>query len=257
MITKFRINSLSLLLILSGFLSSQTLFSQQVSCDTITNLSNPNCKEAVYKTPNGKFYKVKFVDDPFDNVQAENVLAISNCLDSTFAGTARKAAKTSIVNAKIEDFATVSAHLKALAKDAIVRAKLTSSSLRIAEEKHYVRLLKDTYLYAFKKESDNDYHVIIGDNKNVKKATFFNVEISGLSNANVKTFTAVRAAFEKQFVRVCSSGYVIFAQNPIKIQIEGSTFFDVDHKPGQIGPVGFQPATNWEIHPISKITFLQ
>lgn len=204
MITKIFIQPLSLLLILLGFLSSQTLLSQQISCDTITNLSNPNCKEAVYKSPNGKFYKVK-----------------------------------------------------ALAKDAIVRAKLTSSSPRIAEEKHYVRLLKDTYLYAFKKESDNDYHVIIGDNKNVKKATFFNVEISGLPNSNNKTFTAVRAAFEKQFVQVCSSGYVIFAQNPIKIQIEGSTFFDVDHKPGQIGPVGFQPTTNWEIHPISKITFLQ
>ena len=257
MMTKFRINSLNLLLTLLGFLSSQTLFSQQVSCDTITNLSNPNCKEAVYKTPNGKFYKVKFVDDPFDNAASEDVMKVANCLDSTFAGTARKAAKTSIVNAKIEDFATVSALLKALAKDATVRAKLTSSSPRIAEEKHYVRLLKDTYLYAFKKEGDNDYHLIIGDHKDRKKATFFNVEISGLPNSNNKTFTTVRATFEKQFVQVCSSGYVVFAQNPIKIQIEGSTFFDVDHKPGQIGPVGFQPATNWEIHPISKITFLQ
>jgi hypothetical protein len=120
-----------------------------------------------------------------------------------------------------------------------------------------VRLLKDTYLYAFKKESDNDYHVIIGDNIDPKKATYFNAEVSGLPVPVDKRFQTVRAAFEKQFVQVCNSNYAIFSANPIKITIEGSIFFDVDHKPGQIGPAGFQPLTTWEIHPISKITFLK
>lgn len=246
---------LNLILILLGILVIQTLFSQAVKWDTITNLSNPNYKQAVYKSPDGKFYKIKFADDPFNDARPEDIITSANCLDSTFAGTARKIAKTSVVKAPIEDFATVSALLKALASDAVVRPKLKSNSLRIAEEKHYVRLMKDTYLYAFKKESDNDYHLIIGDHKDRRKATFFNIEISGL--ATDKTFSVVRAVFEKRFIQVCSMGYIAFAQNPIKIQVEGSTFFDVDHKPGQIGPAGFQPATNWEIHPISKITFLQ
>jgi hypothetical protein len=254
--TKNLLRPLSFLLFFCGFLSTKSLFSQTIKRDTITDLSNPRFKNAVYKAPNGKFYKVEFSDDPFDNVQSEDILVAANCLDSAFAGTARKGAKTSEVVAKVEDFASVSALLKTLVKDAVVRAKLKSNSPRIAEEKHYVRLTKDTYLFAFKKESDNDYHVIIGDNKDSKKATLFNVEISGLAASKNKNFTAVRTAFEKQFVQVCSSSYVIFAQNPIKISIEGSTFFDVDHKPGQIGPIGFQPATNWEIHPISKIKFL-
>ncbi len=254
MTTKFFFNAVKYALIFTVLCSSQSVFSQKIRLDTLTDLSNPASKEAIYKTPQGALYKVKFVNDPFE-VVTENAVTI-NCADSTFAGQARKGAKTSVVKATTEDFATVSALINGLAKDAVVRSKLTSRSARIAEENRYVRLVKDTYLFALKKESDNDYHVIIGDNKNPKKATFFNVEVSGLAASN-KQIAAVRKAFEQQFVNLCSSSYVLFAANPIKIQIEGSVFFDVDHKPGQIGPAGFQPATSWEIHPISKIAFLK
>lgn len=254
MTTKLFFDAVKYALIFTVLCISQTVFSQKIRLDTLTDLSNPTSKEAIYKTPQGTLYKIKFVNDPFE-VVTENALNV-NCTDSIFAGQARKGAKTSVVKATIEDFATISALLNALAKDAIVRPKLTSRSARISEENRYVRLLKDTYLFALKKESDNDYHVIIGDNKNAQKATFFNVEVSGLSASN-KQLAAVRKAFEQQFVNLCSSSYVLFAANPIKIQIEGSAFFDVDHKPGQIGPTGFQPATSWEIHPISKIVFLK
>ena len=253
--TKSYASGLKIALAFFGLWVNQTAFSQKVHLDTLTQLNNPSTKEAVYQTPEGYLYKVKFMNDPFSEVATEGILS-NNCADSTFAGQARKGAKTSIVGTKTEDFATVSALLNALAKDAVVRSKLTSRSARIAEENHNVRFLKDTYLFAFKKESDNDYHIIIGDNKSAKKATLLNVEVSGLSGSN-KQISNVRKAFERQFVNVCSSSYMVFAANPIKIQIEGSTFFDVDHKPGQIGPVGFQPKTSWEIHPISKIVFLK
>ncbi len=255
MITKLSLNCMKGVLFFTGLFIMQNAFSQKNRLDTLTDLNNPTCIEGVYKMPDGKYYKVKFVNDPFNELGTEGILT-ANCADSTFAGQARKGAKTSVVVAKTEDFNTVSALFKALAKDAVVRPKLTSRSSRIAEENHNVRFLKDTYLFAFKKENDNDYHVIIGDNINPKKATFLNIEVSGLSGSN-KQITAVRRAFEKQFVNVCSSSYIVFAANPVKIQVEGSTFFDVDHKPGQIGPVGFQPASSWEIHPITKIVFLK
>ena len=243
--------TLSVFLLVSFFTSAQKIYR-----DTITDFSNPPSDKVIFKSPKGKFYKVNFIQEAGSYFEPEaNVSA--NCIDSTFAGSARKAAKTSIVTAVTEDFATVSALIKALPKDAVVRPKLTSKSKRIAQENRNVRLVKDTYLYAFKKESDNDYHVIIGDNINPKKATYFNTEISGLPVPNDKRFQAVRKAFEKQFVQVCNSSYAVFSANPIKISIEGSVFFDVDHLPGQIGPVGFQPLTTWEIHPITKITFLK
>lgn len=244
------------LVLIAFVLGAFTLSAQRIHRDTICEFSNPPSDKVIFKSPKGKFYKVNFMAETGKYFDAEELLAI-NCTDSTFAGSARKAAKTSIVTAKTEDLATVSALIKTLTTDAVMRTKVTSSSKRVADENRNVRLLKDTYLYAFKKESDNDYHVIIGDNIDPKKATYFNAEVSGLPVPVDKRFQTVRAAFEKQFVQVCNSNYAIFSANPIKITIEGSVFFDVDHKPGQIGPAGFQPLTTWEIHPISKITFLK
>jgi hypothetical protein len=203
------------LLIFGLFHNAQTLFSQNTPLDTITTLENPSMKKAVYKAPNGK---------------------------------------TTLVTAPVEDFATISDLLKTLAKDGVIRPKLSSTKPRIAEEKRRIRLLQDTYIYAFKKEPDNDYHLIIGDHKSMSKATFFNIELSGL--ATNSTLSAVREVFEKRFVNACTSSYIIFSQNPIKIQIEGSLFFDFDHNPGEVGPTGFRPATCWELHPLSKLVFL-
>ena len=231
---------------------------QTVKCDTIHDFSDHGCSQAIYKAPNGKHYKVKFVDAPMEDALPEfESNTATNCADSLFAGTARKAAKTSIVTAQTEDFATVSAFIKTLATDAVMRTKVNSNSKRVSLENRNVHFSKDTYIFAFKKESDDDYHVIIGDNKDPKKATFFNTEISGLPNTTDKRFISVRDQFEHQFVNVCSGQYAVFSANPIKISMEGSIFFDVDHKPGQIGPPGFQPLTTWEIHPITKIAFLK
>ena len=237
-----------------------TLSAQNVHLDTIKDFQNPNPAfgRVIFKSPKGKFYKVDFLpESKWEMAERGGIpTIIPNCADSTFAGKARKSAKTSMVTATTEDFATVSALLKTLQKDAFMRAKLTSNSPRAPEEKRYVRLKKDTYLYAFKKETDNDYHVIIGDNIDPKKATYFNIEISGLPATNFKAFQTPRRALEKKFVQLCNLGYAVFSANPIKISIEGSLFFDVDHLPGQVGPIGFQPTTVWEIHPVSKITFL-
>jgi hypothetical protein len=229
------------------------LVSQEIICDTITDFANPLCNKAVFKSATGATYEVEFVEEE----NRERGLESVNCLDSIFAGKARSKSKLTIVAASFEDFETVSALIKNLGKESIIRTKVAGHNNRISLEKRNVRLLKDTYLFAFKKESDNDYHVIIGDHKDPNKATFFNCEISGLANATDKRLGLVRQAFEKQFVQVCNSAYAVFAKNPIKIQIEGSLFYDVDHKAGQIGPKGFRPTTVWEIHPISKITFLK
>lgn len=40
---------------------------------------------------------------------------------------------------------------------------------------------------------------------------------------------------------------------PIKVDVSGSLFFDVDHRGGTIGPATRPAMTAWEIHPITSI----
>ena len=107
-----------------------------------------------------------------------------------------------------------------------------------------------------KRESDNDYHMIIGDQS---ASQFFNIEISGLppsSSPASSQLKAARKAVDQYFGKpVCNSGYHVFSPG-IKIQVTGSTFFDIDHPAGAVGPNGFKPKTAWEIHPVTSITFL-
>ena len=243
------------LFILPAFFLSILHLTAQVKPDTITNFQNQNLKKAIFKAPNGKTYKVQFRAEKFVQLEADAINLVVNCTDSVFVGQDRKAAKTSFATTPTVDFTSIAALFNSLPKDAVMQTKVTKNSSRVPVENKNVRLKNNIYLLAFKKESDNDYHVIIGDNKDFKKATLLNAEISGLPAPLVKQFQMVRNAFEKQFVQVCSNSYAIFTANPISIQIEGSVFYDIDHKPGQIGPAGLQPKTSWEIHPIAKITF--
>lgn len=179
-----------------------------------------------------------------------------------FRGTDREAAKTSLANGSPEAFQDVAAllhsplfvadskmihHNPPISKDA--------TSDRIAEEQHNVVITG--FLYASTKESDNDFHCIIGMDPQ-QPQQFLNVEVSGLPvsgpfRAPLKT---VRDAFQEFFGDnlPTAGGYSKF-DPPIKVRLAGSIFFDVDHKAGVIGPAGLRPRTAWEIHPVSEIVF--
>lgn len=220
--------------------------------DTLKTLNTNNYKgaSAIYKAPNGKHYEVSFQNDPFEKPMVGATVA---CGATGFAGSARAQAKTTYVNGQPISFNTIADLIKALTPDNTVRKKLNTHSPRIADEMKNVSLSNGIYLFAIKNESDHDYHIIIGDNKDYTKATLFNVEISGLPAVSNPTIQQVRTYFEKNFVQVCGPQYAVFTKNPIPITIGGSVFYDVDHQPGQIGPVGLQPKTSWEIHPIATI----
>ncbi len=244
-------------LILSIFLFSYfiPLFSYgQNKHDTITTLKTNRTKPAFYKAPNGKIYPVSFVSDPNETAMIE----LAKCGEDLFSGKDRAKAKTSFVNGvTFKSFTSITSLISSLTKDSEMENKVDRTSLRVADEKINARLTNNIFLYAMKKEGDNDYHVIIGDNKVKNLATLLNIEISGVpKSGNVSTKNAiqkVRDFFEENFVDLCGSNYAVFSTNPIPITIEGSLFFDIDHKGGTVGPTGFRPKTSWEIHPISKI----
>ena len=237
---------LSLIFILCSFIASS-----QIIKDTITVLKTDRTKPAIYKAPNGKLYKVRFVSDPSAPFGTETL----KCGEDTFSGKDRAIAKTSFVKGvPATSFNSISQLIASLTPDAVIRPKLTTTSKRIADENKNVRLEKNIFLYAMKSESDNDYHIIVGDNKTLSKATLLNIEISGVPKTGNAAIQKVRDFFETNFVQLCGTKYAVFTGNPIPIKISGSVFYDVDHPAGQVGPTGLRPKTSWEIHPIGEIT---
>jgi hypothetical protein len=227
--------------------------------DTLTNLNNPTSDKFYYKSSTGKVYKFRIAEADWSDIDKNEKKSLTaNCLDSIYDGKDRATPKTTYATGTAKIFATVSHLIKVLPLDSVMRKKVKkTTNIRVSEEQKNVRLKQDTYIYAFAKEDDGDYHVIIGDHIDVKKATFFNVEISGLPEENASPkLKAVYRVFNDRFREVCSSKYLIFDDEPIKIDVQGSLFFDVSHKVGQVGPENMKPSTNWEIHPISKIVFL-
>jgi hypothetical protein len=179
-----------------------------------------------------------------------------------YQGTARTAAKLSVVSAPLESFATLSDLLDSLPADATMRAlniPETADSTRVRQEQRLVTVT--AYLYASSKESDDDFHCIVGSDLSAA-ARFMNVEVSGLPDTSSPfrvALTAARQEFKAFFTQnnieaLPTEGYEKY-NPPIPVKITGSLFFDVDHLPGSIGPEGLRPKSAWEIHPVSEITF--
>jgi hypothetical protein len=176
-----------------------------------------------------------------------------------FRGTDRAGAKTSLVDGEAETFADVDALTSSgllVADDQMLNhdpALTRQTDERVDEEDHNV--VVTAFLYASKKEGDNDFHCIIGAAPD-QTPVFFNVEVSGLSQGQFRQqLKGVRDAFKTFFAdQLPGSGYSKF-DPPIPVRITGSLFYDIDHKPGEVGPSGFKPTTAWEIHPVSAIEF--
>ena len=185
------------------------------------------------------------IDDPFNS----------------FRGKARRKAKVSVAHAPPEAFASVSELIDSLQPDSEMKDLVThSTSDRVEDEMRNVTV--SAFLYAYKKESDNDYHVIIGDPPGTPGGKFFNVEISGLptdedtpTQATKKKLTAARKAF-KDFFHLSNTGPNSYKKPhvPIPVLVSGSLFWDVEHPPpNTVGPTATKPHTAWEIHPITSI----
>jgi hypothetical protein len=131
------------------------------------------------------------------------------------------------------------------------------NSGRTSEEQHNVTV--GAYIYAVSKESDNDFHLIVGDKNCADGGCFINVEVSGLpqqqGDPNFLALSAVRTKFLTFLGQhQPSRGYQKFAP-PIAVTLTGSIFFDVDHPAGAVGPAGLKPSSAWEIHPLTDIVF--
>lgn len=181
-------------------------------------------------------------------------------INARFRGVDRKAVKIGIATASCEAFADLDALMVTLADDSDMLNHEPSiertSAWRADEEKRNVRVA--AWIYAIKYEHDQDWHIILGtDPSAAGDPTFFNAEVSGLPANNAASFRRLQRV-RKQLAEMfdydlpLSGGYRKYTQPPAVV-VDGSLFFDVDHKAGVVGPQGMRPDTAWEIHPVTNL----
>lgn len=193
-------------------------------------------------------------------IAAKSVAAVGD----NFEGTARKAAKLSIADAKIEEFDDVKDLIESLTPDKkmknhVPKIKTDAKSNRVAAEKRNIRVR--AFLYAQSREKDNDFHLIIGRDPAASQEMYMTMELSGLPPANSASFKklkAARNAYKKFFKNDLPGFGYEFPRPPIPVIIEGSLFFDMNHASGsKPGPKDLRSRmpTVWEVHPITKMIF--
>ena len=158
----------------------------------ITRLKDQTDSVALYVSPNRRTFKMQLLNDQAGGISRD---VMGRCEEDTFGGSDRRLAKTSFPKTRPDTIASLKALLDSLPPDSLMRTKLNSKSKRIAVESRNVRLAGNLFLFAFKRETDNDYHLIIGDDPNGSVATLMNVEISGMPHSRNRVLKNVRQYF--------------------------------------------------------------
>jgi hypothetical protein len=200
---------------------------------------------------------------PPSRAALEAALGMQPALSDNFQGTARKAAKLSIAQAATEQFKDVRDLIASLAPESdMINHKppigVGATSDRVNEEKRNVGVT--AFLYAASRESDNDFHLIVGRNPAEAQETYMTMEVSGLpptTSAAFNTLKAARDSFQGFFKSQLPQLAYDFYHPPIPVVVEGSIFFDMSHSSGQRpGPPSLKSRmpTIWEVHPVTAIT---
>lgn len=213
---------------------------------------------------NGKYHFISTgkhddVSEPYRAATA--LLSVKANPADFFNGEKRADAKTSVAEGNVEPQSSIASLRASLKSDNQMRALgITEDSERFPQEARNVAVRG--VIYAISKESDNDFHLIVGDKNCRAPRCIMNVEVSGLpatkASLDFATLSTVRKKFLANFSdgEPGSSGYDI-PDEPIPVSLTGSLFFDVDHGKGTIGPGRLKPSSVWEIHPVTDITFEQ
>ena len=217
----------------------------------------------------GKSYRYFQTDDPGAQAatriqrRAEDAAALADsdvAFDDTnvFKGSARAHAKTTVAHADVEKFGDLVALIASIPVDQKMlsyKPRIDRDTPRVAEELRNVAVC--AWIVATKKEDDNDYHIILSDDGGT---IFMTAEMSGIpstgSKLNRKRLFNSRLTFET-FVadEGRKTGNYTGWGDAVPVYVEGSLFYDTEHKPGVVGPAFARPKTSWEIHPISKLLF--
>lgn len=180
-----------------------------------------------------------------------------------FGGSYRASAKTSYVDGSAQSFDNTGALIASLPTDAQMQANfghLVSATDGVDDPREDVEnknVTIEAWIYWSKKESDHDFHVIVGDTPVPDENTILlNTEVAGLppENPTEPNITATRGTI-KSLIAQHRPAHGLF-DPPVHVRITGSLFWDGEHSNRHVGPEGLQPGTAWEIHPIKDLTVL-
>jgi len=167
----------------------------------------------------------------------------------------------SIADAEIEAFedikdliGTLPAHEYMISRQPPITTGAESG--RVEEEDRNVRIR--AFLYAASRKDDNDFRLIVGRDPNLEPM-FMTTAISGLPpdvSTHFARLRAVRDAYKEFFRDDLPGASYDFYDPPIPVEVEGSLFFEMAHRPG-VGPARLRSntLTHWEIHPITNLLF--
>jgi hypothetical protein len=252
-------------------LPQQTTGSTKVpSVEAAVKTANTNGKVGQVQSPaTGKTYRYYQTDDQGAQVATRQerramLEAAARGEDvpfddsNVFKGVARAHAKTTLAHAKLKKFSGLDSMIATIPTDEFMLnydPPIDQDTPRVKEELINVGVC--AWIVATKNEDDNDYHIMLS---NQDGSIIFNAEMSGIpptgSKTNRKKLFNARAVFEA-FVEKDGrrTGSYTGWGDAMPVYVEGSLFFDSEHKPGKVGPAFARPKSSWEIHPISKIVF--
>jgi hypothetical protein len=222
----------------------------------------PTTPVATFTSPKGQRFAISRLPDTNPPERLEPLALAPGGAPSgdAFRGHDRKAAKLSIANASVEQLDDLAQVLDSLPSDAAMTSHnppITedADSGRVTEEKRNVRVR--AWLYAAKKEADNDFHLIMGREPG-KPPRYMTMELTGLPPSGAPgrdRLKAVRDGFKTFFGQDLPGSSYDKYDPPIPVEVTGSLFFDVDHPAGAVGPQGLKPKTAWEVHPVTELVF--
>ena len=239
--------------------------------DTIARFDEQQTALAVFKGPDGIFYTIEMSDDveedSFSLESAARRGSLNSCVTAQFTGVMRRAVKTTPQPGWAKSYKTLDDLFATLPSDSamihrVPKIDRSASSKRVAEEQRNVRL-KKVWLFAAFRESDNDFHLIIGNHQRPDSATIMmNVEVSGLPERRsiprryYKRLLKTRTDFIKIFGDTQCRRSFRFKDKGAPVEIKGSLFFDIHHASTGTGSGKLRPSSVWEIHPITGIKWL-
>jgi hypothetical protein len=196
------------------------------------------------------------------------IRATAGTSSEIFKGKFRPEAKTSYSSAAKESETDVESLLNKLPTDAVMTQQHPelvakdqnhgNHAARIAAEQRNMTV--NAWLYWVGHQSDDDYHLILGDTPELSSGTvFMNAEISGLPKAHPtqQPFVKLRATL-RQVLAANHNVNGAFV-NPLPVRITGSLLWDGEHRnPHNVGPrkpVDIRPKKAWEIHPIHDFVY--
>jgi hypothetical protein len=167
----------------------------------------------------------------------------------------RGVAKTSIARTKPRFYPKLAELLGSLPRDSEMRQlNIDRETPRLEEEMRFVATC--AWIVATRREDDGDYHMVLSNGAKM----FMNAKISGIPDRGNKlelgVLITVRQVFEGFVEETARSpGNYKGWGDPVLVYVEGPLFYDIDHRPGSVGPKGARSKTSWEIHPVAHVDF--